>query len=838
MSNTKQDLRQISSKTDNSRELGLSNNYLLSNLVDNINIDLDFPLKISASFPTPDSKINFSDSKIIAADNTVSITLPIQGQIFTDLASLWIDFQAQTVSNPSDFEITWPTSNTVSYYRIAGFTLVGAGKISVIFSDEFSLETNLENPGNFFVSSGLPLGYVILQCTDSSGKFKTAGSASNIIENSNIFRFDSRSGGGGEGSGEINNAVNVGIGEGFYKQKVGVDLRFKSLVAAGNATITSSIDSISISTGAVEINTASNTGTGIGLFKQKIGTDLQFKSLVAGTATTISSMSDEIIISTPLGETNTASNVGTGAGIFKQKIGANLEFKSLVAGAGFSINQLSESIELISLGGEANTASNVGTGINFFKDKIGANLRFRSLTSGFGTSIVSGSNSITINDTTNTAVNPYVLGDIVESAMNYSSFQAALPDGSTWVPLDGRDVTDSDLSNSALLSSNFLTLTKTYEILNSPIIDVVVGGLFGHSVSVDGGYIVIGAPNQSNIQGRAFIFKKNTTGFNDWTSIKTLTHTSSIYEQPQFGWSVAISGDYIVVGGPLGSGTPGVNLPNAGQAYVFKKDSGGVDNWGLIKTLNSNNPDASDYFGWSVAISGDYIVVGAPQDDGSTETLNDAGEAYVFKKDSGGVDNWGLIKTLNSNNPDASDKFGSSVAINSDYIVVGAPQDDGSTETLNNAGEAYVFKKDSGGVDNWGFAQTLNSNSEDVFFYFGNSVSISGDYIIVGAYSDISDGATHGKAYLYKKNTTGIESWDLIRQLSSPSSPDDNESGEDSFGWSVAINGDSVIVGAYKDGGNFSSPTYSGEVYVFDTNFQPISLTLPEESGKYIKINN
>ncbi len=159
-------------------------------------------------------------------------------------------------------------------------------------------------------------------------------------------------------------------------------------------------------------------------------------------------------------------------------------------------------------------------------------------------------------------------------------------------------------------------------------------------------------------------------------------------------------------------------------------------------------------------------------------------------------------------------------------------------ETLNNAGEAYVFKKDSGGVDNWGFAQTLNSNSEDVFFYFGNSVSISGDYIIVGAYSDISDGATHGKAYLYKKNTTGIESWDLIRQLSSPSSPDDNESGEDSFGWSVAINGDSVIVGAYKDGGNFSSPTYSGEVYVFDTNFQPISLTLPEESGKYIKINN
>ncbi len=604
MSITKQDTFQIEAKTQNFKQLGLISGHHLGQIIDNINIDLDFPLKISASFPTPDSKINFSNSSTIAPSGANKIGPPVQSQIFTDLSSLWIDFQAQTVSNPSDFEITWPISNTVGYYRVAAFKLSDTGSILVDFSDELEyfpdespavsevylttesddvLTTESEdillienvtatfNPGFLFSAFSSPIGYIKLQCTDSSGKFKTAGSASNIIENSNIFRFDSRSGGGGEGSGEINNAVNVGIGEGFYKQKVGVDLRFKSLVAAGNATITSSIDSISISTGAVEINTASNTGTGIGLFKQKIGTDLQFKSLVAGTATTISSMSDEIIISTPLGETNTASNVGTGAGIFKQKIGANLEFKSLVAGAGFSINQLSESIELISLGGEANTASNVGTGINFFKDKIGANLRFRSLTSGFGTSIVSGSNSITINDTTNTAVNPYVLGDIVESAMNYSSFQAALPDGSTWVPLDGRDVTDSDLSNSALLSSNFLTLTKTYEILNSPIIDVVVGGLFGHSVSVDGGYIVIGAPNQSNIQGRAFIFKKNTTGFNDWTSIKTLTHTSSIYEQPQFGWSVAISGDYIVVGGPLGSGTPGVNLSNAGQAYVFKK---------------------------------------------------------------------------------------------------------------------------------------------------------------------------------------------------------------------------------------------------------------------------
>jgi hypothetical protein len=455
MPNTKQDLRQIRSKNKDSKELGLDQNFLLNNLLDNLNLELDFPLKVSASFPIPDSKINFSNSKIINADGSISTVLPIQGQIFTDLASLWIDFQAQTVSNPSDFEITWPTSNTVGYYRIAGFTLTDAGKISIIFSNESTLENNLDNAGEFFVSSGLPIGYIILQCTHADGKFKTSQSASNIIENSKIFRFDSKSGGGGESNGEINSGVNTGSGEGLYKQKVGLDLRFKSISASGNATVSSDLDTVTISTGSVEANTASNVGTGSGVFKQKIGTNLEFKSLLSGASAYITPTADTLIIDIPPGENNTASNVGGGAGIFKQKISNNFEFKTIVAGSGFYANPTSDSIELS--GSEANTASNVGTGIGLFKQKNLVDLRFRSLIFQGGLSVVSGSNEITINDTNNPNINYPILGDMVESALTFTAFQASRADGSTWVPLDGRSIVGSDLYNSGNVEPGFLT---------------------------------------------------------------------------------------------------------------------------------------------------------------------------------------------------------------------------------------------------------------------------------------------------------------------------------------------------------------------------------------------
>ena len=338
---------------------------------------------------------------------------------------------------------------------------------------------------------------------------------------------------------------------------------------------------------------------------------------------------------------------------------------------------------------------------------------------------------------------------------------------------------------------------------------------FGYSVAIDGDYIVVGANRDDGAgdsvidTGEAYVFKRNQGGANNWGLVKVLNSDNENVGD-YFGSSVAISGDYIVVGAYIDDGA-GDSVLSAGEAYVFKKDEGGVDNWGLIKVLNSDSENIGDNFGISTAISGDYIVVGAWRDNGTG--VFQAGEVYVFKKDEGGVDNWGLIKTLNSNNENSGDNFGSSVAIDGDYIVVGAGNDDGSGDSTSNAGEAYVFKKDEGGVDNWGLIKTLNSNNESSGDNFGSSVAISGDYIVVGTGNDSGAGdstSNAGEAYVFKKDEGGVDNWGLIKVLNS-----DNENSFDRFGWSVTIDGDYIVVGAYGDDGSGDSLNDAGEAYIF-----------------------
>ncbi len=371
--------------------------------------------------------------------------------------------------------------------------------------------------------------------------------------------------------------------------------------------------------------------------------------------------------------------------------------------------------------------------------------------------------------------------------------------------------------------------------LNSPNEDT--DDAFGYSVAIDGDYIVVGAYGDEGSTGtigtgEAYVYKKDQGGADNWGLIKTL-NSDNEDDGDTFGNSVAIDGNYIVVGARTDHGTADA-IGSAGEAYVYKKDQGGVDNWGLIKILNSDNEDTGDQFGWSVAISGDYIAVGAFVDDGSIDAIIDAGEVYVFKKDQGGVDNWGLIKILNSDNEDTADQFGYSVAISGDYIVVGAYGDDGSTDAISSAGEAYVFYKDQGGTDNWGLIKTLNSSNEDASDNFGWSVAIDDDYMVVGAYDD--GGSTDaissaGEAYVFKKNQGGPNNWGWIKTLNSP-----NESNTDRFGNSVAIDGEHIVIGAYLDDDISEGVPNAGEAYLFIKSNN--ILYLPTESNKYIKINN
>jgi len=160
--------------------------------------------------------------------------------------------------------------------------------------------------------------------------------------------------------GEVNTASNVGGGEGIFKQKTGVDLELKTLVAGANVTLTPAASTITIAAaaGSGETNTASNVGAGSGVFKQKTGVDLEFKTLVAGTNVTITPATDTVTIAaTSSGETNTASNVGGGEGVFKQKTGVDLEFKTLVAGANITLTPGASTVTIAASGGGGGAAN-------------------------------------------------------------------------------------------------------------------------------------------------------------------------------------------------------------------------------------------------------------------------------------------------------------------------------------------------------------------------------------------------------------------------------------------------------------------------------------------------
>lgn len=206
---------------------------------------------------------------------------------------------------------------------------------------------------------------------------------------------------GSSGTGEENTLSSVGSGTSLVKGKVGVDLRIKSLTAGANITITGNADDVQIaaSGGSGEVNTASNVGGGSGIFRQKTGVDLELKSLVAGANITITPSTDTITIaaSASSGESNTASNVGGGSGVFKQKTGVDLEMKSLVAGANVTVTPGTDTITIgSSAPGEVNTMSNVGTGANVYKSKTGVNFNLRTLAAGSQIEITEGTNEITI----------------------------------------------------------------------------------------------------------------------------------------------------------------------------------------------------------------------------------------------------------------------------------------------------------------------------------------------------------------------------------------------------------------------------------------------------------
>jgi hypothetical protein len=383
-------------------------------------------------------------------------------------------------------------------------------------------------------------------------------------------------------------------------------------------------------------------------------------------------------------------------------------------------------------------------------------------------------------------------------AAAYDNFgvSVAISGDTVVVGADGNEDAGSYSGSAYIFSRNFGGADNWGQVKKLTRSDASSWDYFGHSVAISGDTVVVGAYYKGSYSGSAYIFSRNRDGVDNWGEVKKLT-ASDAAEGDHFGVSVAISGDTVVVGAD-GNDDAGTS---SGSAYIFSRNRDGVDNWGEVKKLTASDAAEGDHFGVSVAISGDTVVVGAH---GNDDAGTNSGSAYIFSRNSGGADNWGEVKKLTASDAAEGDLFGYSVAISGDTVVVGAYfSDDAGSES----GSAYIFSRNSGGADNWGQVKKLTRSDAEAGDWFGHSVAISGDTVVVGAPYNNGAVSRSGSAYMFSRNFEGADNWGQVKKLIASDTAE-----YDHFGDSVAISGDSVLVGAY---GNDDAGAASGAAYLY-----------------------
>jgi len=341
----------------------------------------------------------------------------------------------------------------------------------------------------------------------------------------------------------------------------------------------------------------------------------------------------------------------------------------------------------------------------------------------------------------------------------------------------GVPINDDNGSNSGCAYVfDVTTGNELYKLVSS---DIAVSDQFGFSVSVFGSYAIVGSPYDDDdgaSSGGAYIFDL-TTG----NQIYKLT-SSDANSLDQFGYSVGISSNYAIVGVPYDDD----NGASSGSAYIFDINTGLQ-----IYKLTASDGASGDNFGKSVSISGDSVIVGA---DGNDDSGSGSGSAYIYSKDQGGVDNWGEVYKLLASDGASGDGFGWSVGIDGNYAVVGAFKNDDSGSS---SGSAYIFDLTTGLQKYKLTASDAAENDQ-----FGYSVSISGSSAIVGSPYDDDNGASSGGAYIYDA-VNGATRYSLGNELYKLLALDGST--DDQFGYSVSIFGNYAVVGSPYDDDNGSN---------------------------------
>lgn len=325
--------------------------------------------------------------------------------------------------------------------------------------------------------------------------------------------------------------------------------------------------------------------------------------------------------------------------------------------------------------------------------------------------------------------------------------------------------------------------------------DSTAGG-FGAAAALEGRFVALGAPFDDDAggswtcdSGSVLVFERDSGGLDHWGFSSEL-HAAIPACGDEFGTSVAISGDTMLVGARGRSNFQGA-------AYIFRRS--GPSTWTQQALLEGSLSSGSDHCGLAVAISGDVAALGCPDEWVEAHSAY-TGVVYLFGRNQGGPDAWGILKRVEPASDDF-DEFGAAVALSQSTLLVGAPW------SFSLDGRASVYEANQGGANNWGLVTHVVPSDLGTNEYFGASVDLDGTNAVIGAPAKEVGGDEPGAAYLFHSNA-GIWS-QVARLLADP--PDDLSDA----GISVTLAGGAILAGAprYDLGG-----TSTGAALLFDSS--------------------
>ncbi|MEI8025150.1 MAG: hypothetical protein WCI18_02265 [Pseudomonadota bacterium] len=378
---------------------------------------------------------------------------------------------------------------------------------------------------------------------------------------------------------------------------------------------------------------------------------------------------------------------------------------------------------------------------------------------------------------------------------------------------------------------------------------------FGRSVSLNDSTLAVGAEFEGNAQsnitptittntnsmanaGAVYVFGRTGTNWSIQSYIKASNNRAGNY----FGNEVSLSGDTLAVaayqeGSQQTTITTGItnNTANgaltSGAAYIFKRTSG---NWSQEAFIKPNNSESQDFFGQSISLSGNTLLVGATQEDSSESTITQtalttnnsyaqSGAAYLFSR-MGTI--WTQDAYIKASNVGADDYFGEPVAISGDTIAIGAWNEASSQNTISNttapaspdnsatgSGAVYIYRKDA--VNQWRQEAYIKASNAEQNDNFSSSLSLSGNMLAVGSPMESSNLTTisFGTAFTTNNSSPGSGAVYMFNRSGSVWSQQayikaSNNRTNNRFGDQLSLSGSTLAVGVMLDDSNQTTITY------------------------------